>query len=213
MSISSPTPEEVAAPQRFADAVARMRRRSRLIHVLRLALPGSILMLGLVLGGWLLVGSVLNLLSDLTRAATVIHMTNPRFYGQDDHGRDFVVSAREAQRSLRVSADIKLIGPDLSFAGTGQRSMRVTAQQGLYEDATKRVSLQGDVVVVSGDGTTFHTQQALINMKDGSVVGNSPVQGSGPLGQIQASSYAIKNKGAEALFVGQVHAHLTPRQD
>jgi lipopolysaccharide export system protein LptC len=213
MSISSPTPDQVSRPDRFAGAVAKMRRRSRLIHFLRKALPATILALLLVLSGWVVVRSVLTFLSDLGHAATVIHMTNPRFYGQDDHGRNFVVAAREAQRSLRVSADIKLIGPDLKLAGNGDRSMEVRARQGLYEDATKRVSLQGDVHVVSGDGTTFDTQLALIDMKTGTVMANSPVKGSGPLGQITASSYAIYDRGARAVFTGQVHAHLTPRHN
>jgi hypothetical protein len=103
MSISSPTPEEFSRPARFSRAIAQVRRRSRLILLLRRALPAAIAAVFAVLIGWVLVRSVLTALSDLTRAATVIHMTNPHFYGQDDHGRDFVVSASEAQRSLRLA--------------------------------------------------------------------------------------------------------------
>jgi lipopolysaccharide export system protein LptC len=213
MSISSPTPETALPSGRFAEAVARMRRRSRLILFLRKALPAAILMLGLVIAGWMVVRTIRAFLSDLTRSAAVIHVTNPRFYGQDDHGRSFVIAAREAQRSLRVASDVKLLDPDLKFAGAGDRSMHVTARVGHYEDATKRKSLQIDVAIVSGDGTTFHTQQAMIDIRSGAVVGNSPIQGSGPLGQIQASSYAIYHNGSEAVFKGQVHAHLIPRSD
>ena len=97
-------------------------------------------------------------------------MTNPHFYGQygqEDHRRDFVVAAREAQRSLRASADIKLIAPDVKLAGDGDRSMRVTADsRDFYEDDDQALSLQGDVAVDSGDGTTFATQQALVDMRN-----------------------------------------------
>lgn len=213
MSTSSPTPEVLSRSDRFAAAVARMRRRSRLIHFMRRALPAGIIALVLVLVGWMAVRSVLSLLSDLSRAAAVIHMTNPRFFGQDDHGRNFVVAAREAQRSLRVQADVKLIDPDIQLSGTADRSMQAKAKQGVYEDTTKRVSLQGDVRIAGGDGTVFTTQQALVDMKSGTVSGNSPVQGSGPLGQISASSYAIYDRGARIVFTGQVHAHLTPRRN
>jgi lipopolysaccharide export system protein LptC len=216
MSISSPTPEDVLAPPRFAEAVARMRRRSRLIHFLRKALPVAIIALSLVLSGFMVAKTILRLLSDLTQS-TEIHMTNPHFYGQygkdEEHRRSFEIAASEARRSLRLSTDVKLTNPDVKLAGTGDRSMRITARSGVYDEATKRVTLQGDVTVVSGDGTTFHTQQALVDTHARSVVGNSFVQGSGPLGQIQASSYAITNNGAEAVFTGQVHAHLTPRRD
>jgi lipopolysaccharide export system protein LptC len=213
MSISSPTPEQFSAPERFAEAVAKMRRRSRLIHFLRKALPGAIVALMLVLAGWVAARSILTLLSDLSRAAAVIHMTNPRFYGQDDHGRNFVVSAAEAQRSLRVTADIRLTQPHLKLAGDAARSTEVFARQGVYDDARKLVSLQGDVRLVQADGTTFRADQALIDMRAGTVVGNSHVEGSGPLGQIKASSYAIYDKGARVVFTGQVHTHLTPRHD
>ena len=74
------------------------------------------------------------------------------------------------------------------------------------------MSLIGDVKVTTGDGTTFRTQRALIDMRAGTVIGNSPVQGSGPLGQIQASSYAIYDRGAQVVFTGQVHTHLIQRR-
>lgn len=212
MSISSPTPEDFARPTRFAEAIAKVRRRSRLILVLRKALPGAIAAVILVLIGWVLARSVLSALSDLTRAASVIHMTNPHFYGQDEHGRSFVVSAREAQRSLRAADDIRLTDPDLKLASTGGRSFEVAARQGIYDGLTHRVTLQGDVRVSTGDGTTFRTQQALIDMASGTVSGNSPVQGTGPLGQINASSYAIYDRGAQVVFTGQVHAHLVQRR-
>ena len=215
MSISSPTPEPLAphplaGPAR-AQAILRWRRRSRLIHFLRKALPAAIAGVGLLLVGWAGIGTVMAYLSDLTRAGAVIHMTNPRYYGQDEHGRNFVVSAREAQRSTRAAADIRLIEPNLKLAGDGGRSMQVTARQGVYDDPTHRVALQGDVHVTTGDGTTFRTQLALIDMRSGTVSGDSPVQGTGPLGQINASSYAIYDRGAQAVFNGQVHAHLVQR--
>jgi lipopolysaccharide export system protein LptC len=212
MSISSPTPERYSRPARFAQAIARVRRRSQLILLLRKALPAAIAAVFLVLIGWVLARSIMTALSDLTRAASVIHMTNPRFYGQDDHGRSFVVAAREAQRSLRGPEDVRLTDPELKLAETGGRSFEVAAKLGLYDGVTHRVSLQGDVRVSTGDGTTFRTQQALIDMKSGTVSGNSPVQGTGPLGQINASSYAIYDRGAQAVFTGQVHAHLIPRR-
>ena len=212
MSISSPTPEGFSRPARFSEAIARVRRRSRLILLLRRALPATIALVFVVLIGWVLARSILTALSDLTRAAAVIHMTNPHFYGQDDHGRNFVVSAREAQRSLGAAGEIRLIEPDLKLAGTAGRSFEVVARQGVYEDVSHRISLQGDIKVSTGDGTTFRTQQALIDMRSGTVIGNSPVQGTGPLGQINASSYAIYDRGAQVVFTGQVHTHLIQRR-
>lgn len=217
MSTSSPTPDsshrsEPVSGSRRAEAIAKWRRRSRLIRVLRKALPAAIAGVALVLVGWVTVGTLIASLSDLMRAGTVIHMTNPHFYGQDDHGRSFVVSAREAQRSARASADVRLIDPMLRVAGDGERSLAVSARQGVYDDPTRRVSLQGEVRVATGDGTVFVTQQALIDMRSGTITGNSPIEGSGPLGQIRASSYAIYDHGARAVFDGQVHAHLVQRR-
>lgn len=211
MSISSPTPEPRARTAR-AEAIAQWRRRSRLIHFLRKALPAAMAALGLVLVGWIGAKSLMASLSELARAGAVIHMTNPHFIGQDDHGRSFVVSAREAQRSTKATAQIRLTEPDLKLAGTGGRSLEASARQGIYDDPTRRVALQGDVRFATGDGTVFRTQQALIDMRNGTVTGNSPVEGTGPLGQIRASSYAIYDRGAQVVFDGQVHAHLVQRR-
>jgi lipopolysaccharide export system protein LptC len=212
MSISSPTPDGFSRPARFAEAIARVRRRSRLILLLRRALPATIALVFLVLIGWVGARTVLTALSDLTRAASVIHMTNPHFYGQDDHGRSFEVSAREAQRSLSDNGEIRLIEPDLKLAGTAGRSFEVLARRGVFEEVSHRISLRGDIKVSTGDGTTFRTQEALIDMRSGTVIGNSPVQGAGPLGQINASSYAIYDRGAQVVFTGQVHTHLIQRR-
>jgi lipopolysaccharide export system protein LptC len=217
MSISSHTPESSRTPEPLArasrtEAVAQWRRRSRLIHFLRKALPAMMAALGLLLVGWVGVKSLLASLSDLARAGALIHMTNPHFYGQDDHGRAFVVTAREAQRSSRTANDVRLIEPDLNLAGSGGRSIQASAQRGFYQDSTRRIALQGNVHFATGDGTDFRTQQALIDMRSGTVTGNSPVQGAGPLGQISASSYAIYDRGAQVVFDGQVHAHLVQRK-
>jgi lipopolysaccharide export system protein LptC len=216
MSISSHTPESSQAPEPHtrasrAEAIAQWRRRSRLIHFLRKALPAAIVALGLVLVGWVGVKSLLESLSDLAKAGAIIHMTNPHFVGQDDHGRGFVVTAREAQRTSH--AQVRLIEPGLKLAGAGGRSIEASARGGTYEpDPARRVELLGDVRFATGDGTVFRTQQALIDMRSGTVTGNSPVEGVGPLGQIRASSYAIYDRGAQVVFEGQVHAHLVPRR-
>jgi lipopolysaccharide export system protein LptC len=190
----------------------RWRRRSRLIHFLRKALPAAMAAVVLLMVGWVGFNSLRAAFSDLMRAGTVIHMTNPQFFGQDDHGRNFMVAAAEAQRTVRNGATtIILTSPHLKLAGTGGRAIEVVARQGTFDDPTQRVKLQGDVHVSTGDGTTFRTQLAVIDMRTGEVVGDSPVEGSGPLGQIRASSYAIHDRGAHAVFDGQVHAHLVQR--
>jgi lipopolysaccharide export system protein LptC len=221
MSIFSPTPEELpkaaASPggtpgvdqARVTLALARWRRRSRLIHFLRRALPAGMGLLVLTLVGWVLVKSWL-ILPFNPGTLGVIRVVNPHYVGRDDHGRSYAIDAREAQQNIG-GGEIELTEPRLQLISSQSRSLTVQAHLGAYDNLAQQVVLKGDVRISSGDGTEFRTELARIDVRTGNASANSPIQGVGPLGQITASSYAIFDRGARAQFIGQVHARLQPR--
>jgi lipopolysaccharide export system protein LptC len=202
------TPEPLASA-RVREAMEQWRRRSRLIRFLRQALPAAIAALGLVLVGWVSLKSLLANLPDLVSGGAVIRMTNPRFYGQDSHGRAFVLGGKDAARDNRGRDLISMSMPVLSLSTGPGKTMSVSATHGVYDQVTRRVGLAGTVHIVdSGSGWVFDTSRAGIDTRTGVVWGPAPVHGRGPLGETSASSYAIVDNGAKVTFTGNVRSHI-----
>ena len=64
---------------------------------------------------------------------------------------------------------------------------------------------------LSGARGAFETAQSVYDIKSGELAGSGPVQGIGSLGEIQAKSYGVYDKGARMVFSGGVHTRLQPK--
>lgn len=220
--MSSPTPELVPdrgfAPApvrpevdaaRVHMAMERWRRRSRLIHFLRKALPVGIALVSLSLVGWVGLKSILANLPDLATNGGSVRMITPRFYGQDEKGRSYVVSGKEAIRDDRTGGRVILTLPVLRLATGPNKTMDVSARNGLFDRSSELAYLTNQVHMVdAGSGWVFNSSEAQVNSKTGDITGNKPVTGYGPAGTTSGSSYAILDHGAKVVFTGNVHSHI-----
>ena len=196
--------------RRVVQAMDAWRRRSRLIRFFRRALPVSIglLVLGLIV--WVVARTVLADMADQAAQRADIRMTNPRFYGQDSRGQSFVLGAAEAVQDRRRSELIRLTRPTLRLNATGERPTEITALNGLYDELGYQLTLSGDVTVIDGgSGFRFETGQALVDTETGVISGETAVRGRGPLGTIDASSYAIYDQGERIVFEGDGDRKVT----
>jgi lipopolysaccharide export system protein LptC len=209
--VTGPIAPETHTPdaERVVTEVARWRRRSQLIRFFRKALPIAIGSVFVVLCGWVALRTVLANLPDLSPRGAVVRMTNPRFYGQDAHGRSFVMGAREAERDTRGADVVRLHDPELRLSTGPTRTMQIMAKAGVYDTRTRQARLSGGVMVRdTGAGYELRTGEAHVDTKSNVVSGNSSVMGRGPLGQISASSYAIYDQGSHVTFSGNVRSRI-----
>lgn len=189
--------------RRVVEAMEQWRRRSRLIHFFRRALPVAIGLVILGVVGWVVARTVLTDMADRAASRSEVRMTNPRFYGQDSRGRAFVLGAAEAVQDRARRQIINLTRPTLRLDATGERPTEITSQDGVYDEGDRRVSLTGQVLVIDGaSGFRFQTDEALIDTETGVISGERPISGRGPLGTIDAASYAIYDQGARLVFEG-----------
>jgi lipopolysaccharide export system protein LptC len=196
-------------PPRRAS-IERWRRRSRLIRGLRVILP---VLIGLTLAG--LAGSVAyttftNGPAKARQADDAIRLVNPRFVGRDDRGRAFVLTAITATRDPRDYQRVILDRPVLLLDDDGPDPTRISALHGVYHEATRKLQVNGNVRL-SGARGAFETIESLFDTKTGELEGSNPVHGSGPLGEIDAKSYGVYDKGARMLFKGGVHTVMQPK--
>lgn len=215
------TPEaSKAAPQGGASADARRvqaaatewRRRSRLIHFFRRALPAAIVIVAAALLLWVVGRTIWSNVTGLKADGSEVRVTNARFYGQDDRGRSFVIGAREAVRRNAASEAVSLIEPSMTLNNPQNKPTKAAAKRGVFDQKSERVVLDGGVSVSdAGSGFRFDTERTVIDTRTGVISGDRPVKGSGPIGEINASSYAIYDQGSRMTFTGGVKARINAR--
>ena len=198
-----------SAADRRAE-VQRWRRHSRLIRTLRVLLPVAMAAIVGLLAAQVVWKSLSEQPSAQREARTAIRLVNARFVGRVEDGRGFMIGAKQAIRSEDDYQSVSLIDPMLTV-GEGEGSSRVIARIGNFNERDKMLRLRGDVRIDDGKGLRFLSQEAIIDTRTGNVVGQSQVQGDGPLGQLNAKSYSVEDKGDRLVFRGGVSARVEGR--
>jgi lipopolysaccharide export system protein LptC len=208
----NPVTDDSGAEARRRRNMGRWRRRSRQIHFFRRALPAAIAVILVGLLGWVLLRGFLTRMGDLKSATSTIHMTNAHFFGRDENGRPYVLSATEATRSDRDMQRIALSKLQMNFdSGSANQNSHISADHGVYREDDRILRLRDHVVMRDQTGNTFVTDQAVVNTVNNSVQGRDNVNGWGPLGSVTADSYAVYDKGATVVFQGHVHSTIKHR--
>ena len=199
----------ISAPARRAS-IQRWRRRSRFIHVLRIALPTLI---GLILAALAATVAYNSFTAQPAHPASTndpIRLVNPRFVGRDERGRPYVLIAATATRDAQDFQKVYLDKPALVLDDQGPDPLRITAAKGVYHEDTRKLEVSGGVRL-AGATAAFDAAESLFDTRTGELVGSGPIHGAGPLGEIQAKSYGVYDKGARMVFKGGVHTVLNPK--
>ena len=192
---------------RRAAEMERWRRRSSRIAFYRRALPWSMLIIVIAVAGWVGLRAFLSA-RQADVATSAIHMTNPKFYGRDQQGRSFQLSAKDAVRNGANANLVNLNQPGMVLENNVKGPVLVNGGHGLYHEDTKILLLDSGVRFRDGHGSDFHSTTATVDTQASTVQGQNNVTGRGPLGQIAASSYAVQDGGAHVMFYGDVRTHI-----
>lgn len=196
---------------RRAGEMDRWRKRSKRIDLYRRALPWLMLAIVVAVIGWVGLRAVLSARQAGPGGSTELRMTNPKFYGRDELGRSFQLTAKEAIRAAGDNNQVSLTGPGMTLdAGNGQ-TMSLTGGRGAYAEDTKVVRLDQGVRMQDGKGLDLTSPEAVIDTQNQVVRGEKGVKGQSPLGQVSASSYAISEGGSHAVFSGGVRSRIVPK--
>ncbi len=193
---------------RRATSLKEARRRTALVHILRL-----IFTIGAVLSAGILVGTVIN--SSLVPAPVTgptsglsVTVLAPRFEGFDAHDRPYSLTAETARRRREDVSLVDLVSPRLEDAA----SSVVQAREGVWNAETEVLDLVGDVVMTDAAGYTFTSQRTRMYVKDNRVEGQTPLNGVGPIGEIRADEYEVLDDGNRIILSGNVWTKFTPKR-
>lgn len=187
---------------RVAREGDRWRARSRRIRFYRRVLPVLILVVAGAALTWTVFRTVMSGVERRASQSQEIRLDNPMFHGQDAQGRAFLVGAQGAIRDPNTG-HFRLVGPVLRLNLGGRKVTQMTADGGTYDEAQRKVIIGPNVRISDGgSGFTLTTPEAVVDTRSGVVTGSKGVQGTGPLGTINASSYAIHDQGERVVFQG-----------
>lgn len=185
---------------RVAATAAAFRSRSRRVQLARRVLPIVIIALAGGTISWIVLRTVMSDVERKAGASREVRLDDPMFHGQDAQGRSFVIGARGAVRDAETG-QFRLVGPALKLNLGGRKVTTLTADGGVYNEAGKTVTIGPNVRIEDGgSGMTLVTPEAVVNTSTGVITGDKGVLGSGPLGTINASSYAIYEQGERIVF-------------
>ncbi len=192
------------------------RRYSRMIELLRYLLPAVALSLIALVALWpQLIGGAGGLIVPIFAnaeidGADVMLMHNPRYVGRTKDDEPYQLTATSAYADPKRPDRVQLDHPAGALTAAGPRDLNLTARNGLYNRGADKLDLTGAVELTTSDGYRFDTERARINLKDGQVVGDQPIQGAGPTGTLSADRFEIRDQGDLLRFEGRVKVTLPP---
>lgn len=195
---------------RRAHEANAWRRRSRRVRHLRRLLPALVGLILLVMAGYVAQAMFAGPRTRPVEANTPIQLVGPKFVGQDRKGRAFTLTARTATRDPADYDRVVLDQPVLLLRRDPGEPIRVSARTGDFNESEHILKLAGDVRLNSGD-ISFATGASTFDTALGELVGDGAIQGVGSLGEINAKSYGVYDRGDRLVFGGGVSTRLEPR--
>ncbi|HEV2363139.1 MAG TPA: LPS export ABC transporter periplasmic protein LptC [Caulobacteraceae bacterium] len=189
----------------------KARVHSRLVRVLRILLPATMAAVVVALVALTAVHAVRRSTTARQDAAAPIRMVNPHFFGRDNQGRAFTLSAREAYRDEASLQTVILAYPSVTLDAGGGRPSTLSADQGVYHEDTRILLLKGRVRANDRNSARFATDEAIVNTRTGAVTGAEGLSSQTSLGNIRSNGFDVTNKGDQMIFKGGVHARLKGR--
>ncbi len=200
-----------------ANAVAQY---SRFVSIMKLALPaaaGALLLLVIVL-------PLLRQEDDRFRVGVSVNgnagsnglsMTNARYYGTDDKGRPYTVTAQDVRQQADNDRAVALKLPKAEITLTSGAMLSASASSGVYNRDQQLLDLAGDVALFQEEGNQLHTSSAHVQLKDGTASGKERISGQGPFGTIEASGFTFSNADKVIRFHGParltINSKVTPK--
>jgi lipopolysaccharide export system protein LptC len=196
----------------LAPAFRRARRHSRIVRVLRYALPGGLVA---AVGLYLVVGWLASLalpgvpsISNLVISGTRITMDAPKLGGYTRDGRPYELTATAAAQDLKKPQFIELKEIRAQVELRDGNVVIVTGDAGIYDTKGEQVSMRDNIVVATTNGMQVRLREATIDIKKGHIVSREKVEVTTSSGRIDANAMEIAEQGAVIQFGGGVRMEI-----
>jgi lipopolysaccharide export system protein LptC len=206
----------VRTPQERQRAFLSAERHSRVVHILRRALPGVALA---VLAAYFIstrlnvtVGDVTASIDGMAVSDGNLRMLNPTLKGADKKNGDYVVNAEYADQDIKNPKIVKLhaIKADLSNPSGGWSRMK--AVRGVFDSEAERLVMQDHITIATSSGVTGELTHATLDIGNQTLRSHQPVSFDLPNGTARANALTLKSAEKVLVFRGKVAVHLNKRE-
>lgn len=196
----------------------RAARHSRLIRILRVTVPTAAVVCCAALVGIAYFNpfKTPNIALDKGNLVVTGHkvaMEQPRLTGYTKDRLPYELTARLAAQDLAKPGVLELNDLKANVQTKAQGKIELSAKTGIYTVKADQLQLVDNILVQTAVGYEAHLEQALIDMKKGTVVSDRPVRAKFPQGTIVSNRLEISESGAVILFSEGVQTIFTlPKQ-
>jgi lipopolysaccharide export system protein LptC len=189
------------------------RRHSRLVRLLRLAVPvavaGAIAVTVLVtyFNPLRMLGKLPINVDNLVVSGTQITMEKPRLAGFTHDSRPYELSAQTARQDLTKPDLVELQNLHAKVQMQDKSTMLMSAAKGLYDAKNETLKLQKDIVLSSSQ-YEGHLSEAMVDVRSGNVRSDAPVQLKMMQGQLDANRLEVLESGDLVRFTNGVTLEL-----
>ncbi|MBY0611326.1 MAG: LPS export ABC transporter periplasmic protein LptC [Beijerinckiaceae bacterium] len=195
--------------KRQLRAFAEARRHSRLVMVLRNAIPAvcvvaiATMVLFTVFDPFRKVETVA-VVSTEGITGSKITMQFPKLSGYKKDLRSYDVTADSAVQEVKRPTVMELFNPNARIEIEKDKYARVTAASGVYDSSAEKMKLDGNVMLKSDAGYDIRMEHADIDLKAGAMTSQQPVSVKMNTGSIHADTIEVEDSGKVIHFRGHV---------
>ena len=135
--------------------------------------------------------------------------SSPRVAGFTNDARPYEVIARAASQDITKPDIVDLEDIHAKVEMQDKVLVEMRANSGVYESKLDRLKLDHEIVLTSTSGYAGHLREAVIDVKKGSIVSQSPVELQMLNGTLNANHLEVDDRGDVIRFGGGVVMNLT----
>ncbi len=197
-------------------AFATAARHSRVVHILRRALP---VIAVVVLAGYFIstqlnvtVGDMTASIDGMEVADGNLRMLNPTLRGADKKNGTYIVKAAHADQDIKNPKIVKLhaIKADVSNPSGGWS--RIEAARGVFDSQAERLIMQDRITLATSAGVTGELKYATLDMGTQTLRSHYPVSFNLTNGTVRADALTLRSADKELVFRGNVAVHLVKQK-
>jgi len=194
------------------------RRHSRLVRVLRIAIPVGVLVgfTGIFLTTYFNPLRMFTRLpidiGNLVVSGTKITMEQPRLSGFTHDGRAYEVTADAAAQDVTKPDIVELHDIHAKVQMQNNGLIRMTAATGVYDTKAETLKLTQNILLTSSTGYECRLSEALVDTRKGNVVSEHPVEVKMLQGTLNSNRLEVIDNGDRVLFDGGVDMILNLNQ-
>jgi lipopolysaccharide export system protein LptC len=183
-------------------AFRKAARHSRLVRLLRVAVP-TLVVVGVVALGLATWFNPTRLLAKLPTGAslgsvgisgTKVTMALPRLEGFTRDARPYQMTAKTALQDLLKPDNVELTEIRTKMETGDKAVVEMTAATGLYHSKADQLILREKIVIKSTSGYEGHLTEAVVDMRSGYIVSDKPVEVKLLNGILTASRLAVEGE-------------------